>query len=92
VLTCGEFSEILRGLGDDVIVEFKRYAAGWLVVYGNIKLCFKPGSVWDSMSNALEPTKTREDLPADQKKIVSEVKLTERKKLLTEVLRSTQRS
>lgn len=44
------------------------------------------------MSNALEPTKTREDLPADQKKIVSKVKLTERKKLLTEVLRSTQRS
>jgi hypothetical protein len=47
MLTCGELSEILRGLGDGVVVEFECDATGWLVVYGNIKLRFKRELVWD---------------------------------------------
>jgi hypothetical protein len=64
MLARSELPEILRCLGDNVIIEFECYAAGWLVVYGNIKLGFKYDSVLDSNQNALDLTKTREDLPA----------------------------
>ena len=38
VLTSGEFTEVFRGLGDHIVVEFEHDTTGWLAADGDVEL------------------------------------------------------
>lgn len=65
MLPRGQLTEVLRGLGDDIVVQLEHDATSWLAVDGNIELRHKLDR---SMNTA--GTGTYENVVHDKKLVV----------------------